>query len=118
MTNPIAIDAIGGNCPVQAEGTIAGKPFYFRARGEHWSIEIGGCIDDGRPEWRHAEFHGEWPDAGWITEEEARAFIAKAAARFLAGLPGADLRDDEERWERRDARLRGVLERLGQGAAR
>ena len=27
----LAIDWIGGNCPVQAEGTIDGKRFYFRS---------------------------------------------------------------------------------------
>ena len=38
----IIIDSFGGNCPVQAEGTIDGKPFYFRARGSSWSMSIGG----------------------------------------------------------------------------
>ena len=33
----LMIDWCGGNCPVQAEGKINGKPFYFRARGECWS---------------------------------------------------------------------------------
>jgi hypothetical protein len=26
--------------PVQAEGTICGKPFYFRSRHEHWSFAV------------------------------------------------------------------------------
>ena len=26
--------------PVQAEGTISGMPFYFRARHEHWSFAV------------------------------------------------------------------------------
>jgi hypothetical protein len=26
--------------PVQAEGKISGKPFYFRARHEHWSFAV------------------------------------------------------------------------------
>jgi hypothetical protein len=26
--------------PVQAEGTIAGKPFYFRARGTEWAFTV------------------------------------------------------------------------------
>lgn len=79
------IDSIGGNCPVQAEGTIGGKPFYFRARHEHWSMGIGGepvC----EPEWERVR---QWGDgkhaAGWMPEEVARAFIAECAADYLAG---------------------------------
>lgn len=44
------IEWLGGNCPVQSEGTVDGKPFYFRARGEHWSMGIGG-EPVGEPEW-------------------------------------------------------------------
>ena len=80
----IVIDTIGGNCPVQAEGTIDGKPFYFRARWSYWSIGIGGvdpCID---PEWEHGEkYSDELYAAGWMTEEEARTFIDKAANLYV-----------------------------------
>jgi hypothetical protein len=73
----IAIDYIGGNCPVQAEGTIDGKPFYFRARGEHWSLGIGG-EPIGEPEWEHCEeYPGELFEAGWMSQDEARGFIEK-----------------------------------------
>lgn len=37
-----------GNCPVQAEGTIDGFPFYFRARGGSWKLSIT-CTPDGNP---------------------------------------------------------------------
>ena len=37
----IKIEAIGGNCPVQAHGTILGTEFYFRARGQSYSLAIG-----------------------------------------------------------------------------
>lgn len=30
----------GGYCPVQAEGTVNGNPFYFRARHGDWSLHI------------------------------------------------------------------------------
>ena len=79
MSVTIEIDMLGGNCPVQAEGKIDGKPFYFRSRGSEWSLRIGGDpICD--PEWEHYEDYpgGEY-DAGWITEDEARSFIAKGA---------------------------------------
>ena len=91
MTDPdIVIEFFGGNCPVQGEGTINGKPFYFRARGDSWSLGIGGD-PVGNPEWEHREWYGTWPDAGWMESEQAEAFLMAAAARFAQGLPGAEL---------------------------
>jgi len=74
----VVIRWLGGNCPVQAEGTIDGVvEFYFRARGDEWRIHIGP--DRARftkDEWTYGEPYGEWPAAGWITREEALQFIA------------------------------------------
>jgi hypothetical protein len=78
----IVIASLGGNCPVQAEGTINDQPFYFRARGDHWSLNIGGADLILNPTWHYAEDYGQWPDAGWMSKEEAEAFIHKAAARY------------------------------------
>lgn len=79
----VILDWIGGNCPVQAEGTVNGKPFYFRARGESWSMSIGGEDVVGRPEWFHEEGYGETQfAAGWMTIDEAKNFIAVAAKRY------------------------------------
>jgi len=75
----ITIGWLGGNCPVQAEGTIGGEPFYFRARGDRWTIGIGGDVID-MPSWLYEE---EYPSAGWMTEAEARAFIEEAAQRYF-----------------------------------
>lgn len=93
----VVIDWIGGNCPVQAEGTINHKPFYFRARGESWSLGIGGTDPCGNAEWEHAEWFGTWPEAGWMTVEQAEALLRFAATRYLAGERGARLEDDEVR---------------------
>ena len=82
----VKIDCLGGNCPVQARGTIDGKPFYFRSRGEHWSMSIGGADVVGDPEWYHEEEYGPWPDAGWISDDQARAFIDKASGFYRASL--------------------------------
>lgn len=83
----VVIEDIGGNCPVQAEGTIDGKPFYFRARGSHWSLSIGGEDVVGEPEWRHEEPYGDGPfDAGWMDVDEARAFIAKGVGLYRKAL--------------------------------
>lgn len=89
---PVSITGIGGNCPVQAEGTIDGAPFYFRARGEHWSIEIGGgfVLEDTAKGIPGEGFYleEEWGDgpfsAGWMPEEEAKALIYRSARAFLA----------------------------------
>lgn len=83
----IRIDMIGGNCPVQAEGLIDGAPFYFRARGSHWSLSVGGADVVGSPDWYHEEPYGDGPfDAGWMEEAEARAFIEKGAELYRASL--------------------------------
>lgn len=94
--NQLKIAWLGGNCPVQAEGTVGGKPFYFRARGEHWSMGIGGDPvghpsdpEDERPEWHRQRAWGDGPfAAGWMEEDEARRLIEECAADYLAGKPG------------------------------
>lgn len=83
----IVIDEIGGNCPVQAEGTIDGTPFYFRARGARWTLSVGGRDVILEPDWFHEEPYGDGPfDAGWMSLEEARGFIAAGAGLYRASL--------------------------------
>ncbi len=80
---PFEIEYIGGNCPVQAEGLVYGKPFYFRARGQRWSMSIGGADVVGNPEWYHEEPWGKTMfAAGWMTEHEAIAMMTKAFALY------------------------------------
>jgi hypothetical protein len=85
----IIIEEIGGNCPVQAEGTIDGRRFYFRARGEHWSLTIHPTATEGYSSWPddgtwyHQEAYGGGPfAAGWMEIEEAKAFIERGAALY------------------------------------
>jgi hypothetical protein len=86
----IRIDMIGGNCPVQAEGTVNGVEFYFRARHAHWRMNIGGDVVVN-PAWSYSEPYGEGPhDAGWMEESEARGFIAKAAEMFARQAEGTE----------------------------
>jgi hypothetical protein len=102
METEIQIEMIGGNCPVQAEGTILGEPFYFRARGERWSLGIG---EDpvGAPDWYYEEPYR--PDepfaAGWMSLDEARGFIKQAAETYLS-RPADDDGQPDERQEWRD----------------
>ena len=75
MSKPmIDIREIYGECPVQAEGFVDGEPFYFRSRGARWSMEIGS--------WRYEEPYQVWPEAGFITNDEAKGFISKAATAW------------------------------------
>jgi len=90
----IQITELGGNCPVQAEGTIRGELFYFRARGNRWSLSIGSD-PIGSPAWWMVEQYGEGPyDAGWMPEDDAEKFIRKAAALYLAGHAPIELNLD------------------------
>lgn len=70
----VSLTWIGGNCPVQAEGFVDGRPFYFRARGDGWEFWVG-------EPWTAEAFtisgpYGRWPDAGWMPIEAALAYIA------------------------------------------
>lgn len=83
----IDIRQMGGQCPVQAEGTVDGHPFYFRARGEAWSLSIAGPSGDvfGDDAWYYDEDYpgGEYA-AGWMTYPEAEGFLRKAAEKYHA----------------------------------
>jgi len=77
----VVITSLGGNCPVQAEGTVDGEPFYFRARGSRWSLSVGGD-PVASPSFRHEEPYGTTFEAGWISEEEAAGFLWKGIALY------------------------------------
>ena len=72
----VVIDWLDGQCPVQAEGKFDDEPFFFRARGERWYIEVG----TREPRWIHSEPYGDSKyAAGWMTHTEARELIDRAA---------------------------------------
>jgi len=89
----LIIDLIGGNCPVQAEGTVDGYAFYFRARGERWQFHVApddALIFSDQEVFYLEEPYGDGPfDAGWMEVHEAEAFIRKAADAFRAALTKA-----------------------------
>lgn len=92
----VQIEMLGGYCPVQAEGTIDGKSFYFRARGRRWTMGIGGDpvghpseLEGKRPEWYRERVWGDSPyAAGWMEEDEARRIIQQCADDYIAGKKG------------------------------
>ena len=77
---------LGGNCPVQADGTVDGVPFYFRARHQHWTFSVGAdpVMEE---DFLISNRYGTGPhDAGWMPEAEALAIIkvsAEAYHRFI-----------------------------------
>jgi hypothetical protein len=84
------LDWIGGNCPVQAEGTYQGKNFYFRARGTSWAFYIGNGDPYIDPIWHYSERYGDEPfGAGWMEEAEALGFIEKSIRLYNESLKGA-----------------------------
>ena len=86
MPDGVELQSLGGNCPVQGLGTVDGLPFYFRARGEHWSFEVtheGGDPPFTDAIWRtEREYDGGEFAAGWMDRAEAVGFIAEAVALF------------------------------------
>lgn len=78
MMQGLVIDASGGNCPLQIEGTIDGAPFYFRARGQHWTMGIGGDDVVMFPDWVVRQRWGDGPfAAGWMPEHIGQAIVEK-----------------------------------------
>lgn len=91
----LRIEYLDGNCPVQAEGTVNGVPFVFKARGERWRLAIGEdpvAVSRGEKEGWYRE--ADWGDkpfaAGWMPREEARAIIERCAADYMAADKGLD----------------------------
>ena len=79
------MDTIGGNCPVQAEGTVDGKAFYFRARGSRWTFTVAPTQAEmfDAPVYHLEQPYGEGPyDAGWMPRHEALGFITAAIERY------------------------------------
>ena len=78
------LDQIGGNCPVQARGSVDGRRFYFRARGDTWSFGTGSDDDQAveAPDFLLERDYGSWPEAGWMHRHEAVGFIVEAVAAY------------------------------------
>jgi len=81
--------SFGGNCPVQAEGELDGAFWYFRARGDGWSITVHTDPEqryyycDSPPLYAYEEEYGAGPfDAGWMPREEAAAFIVRELSKW------------------------------------
>ena len=83
-----------GTCPVQAEGTINGYPFYFRSRHARWSLYVASStssdpLDDDAwvvtEDYPVKEGQGEnrRVSAGYASKEECLEFIKRHAQTFV-----------------------------------
>ena len=73
------MDHLGGNCPIQGEGSWLSMAVYYRSRGNSWSLNVGdGPLGEGNaPECESAR--GRRGNGGWMSRTEARDRIATHA---------------------------------------
>ena len=72
------IRTIGGACPCQADGTLDGCPFYFRARHGTWTLTIsrpGSDPVDPSSEDEICFFKGADDQNGYMSQETAADII-------------------------------------------
>ena len=108
MPAGVVIGSAGGKCPVQAEGRIDEVPFYFRARGDAWSLEVGcGVALPGTEEclpaggWRVQMHYGRWPLAGWMSAAHVRICLMRAIEAYRADRDSGRIRPGRifTRWD-------------------
>jgi hypothetical protein len=78
--------------PVQAEGTINGKAFYFSSRHEHWTFAVSedskiSPIDIQSSEqgfFIERQYGNKSFDASYMTLDEAKRIIENCAEMYLS----------------------------------
>jgi hypothetical protein len=92
---PLTIQFTCIAAPVQAEGTVAGRAFYFRARGEEWTFTISERPDGdpvvlgpedavtGTAWYRSGTVPGGRFAASYLSLDEARFLIHECARAYL-----------------------------------
>lgn len=90
----LEVTRLGGFAPVEAEGTLCGKPFYFRARGNRWTFALASgpqsdpvdvLCQNGAGGFLRQGTVGE-PDthaAGYMAPTEAMLLIQQCAREYL-----------------------------------
>jgi len=88
----IEMDYFGGSAPVQAWGTINGRPFYFRARHAHWSfaVSLDPTVDPADIAYPDQGFYREEiydvngpASASYMPHDEAETIIRRCVAQFI-----------------------------------
>lgn len=71
------IEELSGYCPVQGSGYFDSIPFYFRARGSSWSLNVGIERVTVVKEYFGIYSEDDPYAAGWMQLEEATTLIEK-----------------------------------------
>jgi hypothetical protein len=89
----IHIEFLGGLAPVEARGTIYGKPFFFHARWDGWGFAV--ALDSGidprgiaRNDARSYYLEGAYGqpgayEASYMSQEDAESIIHTCIQEFL-----------------------------------
>lgn len=85
---------VEGAGPLQGCGRVDGFPWYFRARGDSWSIEIAEdasldpevlpVVGGENSGWLVEEDFGVWPEASYMNPNIAWSLIEECIERFRA----------------------------------
>lgn len=85
----LVVESGGGACPVQYEGTLCGKQFYFRARHGGWSFRLAN--EGGNPIKRaQCVFfrEGDDPTDGWMPAREVLNALKQCAEEYAKEAGG------------------------------
>jgi len=77
----------GGACPVQAEGSYQGQPFYFRYRWGFASLGLGGENPILHPEYSSSLSHGDSFD-GFLSSHEFKNIFTKMLQSIISQQQG------------------------------
>jgi hypothetical protein len=90
----LLMGTLEGYCPVQAEGSVTARPFYFHARWHEWSFSVSETTDVSAVDMAamlQADAFGfqvtgttaEPYDAGWMEFDEAERIIKQCSRQYL-----------------------------------
>lgn len=97
----IIVTSAGGIMPTQAEGTIDGQPFYFRARHGVWTLEINmfnhdECLPTNRSAWHDTDpvwvFDGDDDTSGMMSRSAVLDILKQCADEYFGHLIASDER--------------------------
>ena len=82
---PLQFEFTTPAAPVQAEGTIAGRPFYFRARHDEWEFVVAERVgaDPAALGAEDAATGAAWFRTGTVAGRSAASFLSRAQAETL-----------------------------------
>ncbi|HEX8210452.1 MAG TPA: hypothetical protein VF584_09785 [Longimicrobium sp.] len=91
MTLPLTFHFTTAAVPVQAEGTVDGSPFYFRARHDTWEFAVSEdpAVDAATIQseehgfYRTAVYPGGPRASSYLPLAEAEALIRRCASEYL-----------------------------------